>query len=57
MLVLNFVPLDNLVLFKDRMLFDFDHLMHKCFDDADPHIVIVRLLFVINRYQIQMNAD
>ena len=50
MLVLYFMPLNDLVLFKDRMLFDFDHLMHKCFDDTDAHIVIVRLLFVINRY-------
>ena len=57
MLILNFVPLDDLVLFKDRMLFDFDHLMHKCFDDTDAHIVIVRLLFVINRNQVQMNTD
>lgn len=57
MLVLNFVPLYDLVLLKDRMLFDFHHLMHKCLDDTDTHIVIVRLLLVINRYQIQMNAD
>ena len=39
------------------MLFDFDHLMHECFDDADAHVVIIRLLFVIDRYQIQMYAD
>ena len=57
MLIFNFMPLDNLVLFKDRMLFDFDHLMHKCFDDADAHVVIVRFLFMIYRYQVQMNAD
>lgn len=54
-LVLYFVLLDHSVRLKDCMLFDFDHLVDQCFNNADTHVIIRRLLFMIDRNQVQMD--
>ena len=47
-LVLNFVILNDLIGLEDRVLLNLDHLVDQCLDDADAHIVVGGLSFVVD---------
>ena len=38
------------------MLLDLHHLVDQCLHNSDSHIIVVRLLFMVNRDQVEMYA-
>ena len=56
-LVFHFVSLDYPVRVEDRVSLDLDHLVDESLHDPDTHLVIARLVLVVDRYQVQMDAE
>ena len=57
MLVLDFVALHNLVLVEDRVSLDLNHLVNQGLHNANAHLVVARLGLVVDRDQVQMDAE
>ena len=57
MLVLNFVFLNDLVGLEDGMLLHLDHLVDERLHNSNTHLIVACLVLVIDRDQIQVDAD